>query len=143
MVIEFPIIILIGVLGAIFSWARIPWSPYTNLVGGAIFLGGWLFHLRCHRLHKQAHEHSGHIERLITTGMFSKMRHPLYLGLMMMYLGLAIAWGIVWMVPASLFFAGLTVMTAVQEEKFLLSKFGARYEEYMKDVPWRFIPRIF
>ena len=60
-----------------------------------------------------------------------------------MYLGLAIAWGIVWMLPASLLFAALTVMTAVQEEKLLLSKFGAGYEEYMQNVPWRFISRLF
>ena len=60
-----------------------------------------------------------------------------------MYLGLAIAWGIVWMFPASLFFAAQTVMTAVKEEEFLLSKFGAGYEEYMQNVPWRFIPRLF
>jgi protein-S-isoprenylcysteine O-methyltransferase Ste14 len=143
MVIEFPLIVIIGILGEIFSWAKIPGSPYSNLFGGALFLGGLILHAYCHRVHKQAHEQSQHIERLVTTGMFAKMRHPMYLSLILMYLGLAIAWGIVWMSPASLFFAALTVMTAVQEEKFLLSKFGAGYEEYMQNVPWRFIPRLF
>jgi protein-S-isoprenylcysteine O-methyltransferase Ste14 len=143
MVIEFPIIIIIGIVGSIFSWAKIPWSPYSNLFGGALFLVGFILHAHCHRLHKQAHEQSQHIERLVTTGVFSKVRHPLYLGLILMYLGLTVAWGIVWMLPASLFFAAQTVMTAVAEEKFLLSKFGAGYEEYMQNVPWRFIPGLF
>ena len=143
MVIEWPIIIIIGILGEIFSWVRIPLSPYSKFVGGAILLGGWIFHAYCHRAHKQAHEQSQHIERLVTTGVFAKMRHPMYLSLILMYLGLAIAWGIVWMFPASLFFTAQTVMTAVKEEKFLLSKFGAGYEKYMQDVPWRFIPRLF
>ena len=143
MVIEFPIIVIIGILGEVCSWAKIPWSPYSNLAGGAVFLGGWIFHAYCHRAHKQAHEGSEHIEGLVTTGVFAKIRHPMYVSLMLMYLGLAIAWGVAWMLPASLFFSALTVMTATKEEEFLLDKFGLHYEEYMQAVPWRFIPKIF
>jgi protein-S-isoprenylcysteine O-methyltransferase Ste14 len=143
MVIEFPIIVIIGILGELCSWTRIPWSPYSNLAGGAIFLGGWIFHLYCHRVHKQAHDHSQHIEGLVTPGVFSKMRHPMYLSLMLMYLGLAIAWGILWMLPASLLFSAITVLIAIREEEFLLRKFGHQYEQYMQAVPWRFIPKIF
>lgn len=143
MAIEFPIIIIIGILGEVFSWARIPWSPYSNLLGGALFLWGWLFHAYCHRAHKQAHEGSEHIEELVTTGVFSAVRHPLYLGLLLMYLGLAIAWGIVWMLIPSLLFSALTVLTAIKEEEVLLDRFGSRYEEYMRAVPWRFIPKVF
>jgi hypothetical protein len=58
MVIEFPIIVIIGILGEIFSWLRIPWPPYSNLVNGAILIGGWIFHAYCHRIHKQAHKQS-------------------------------------------------------------------------------------
>jgi protein-S-isoprenylcysteine O-methyltransferase Ste14 len=142
MVIEFPIIVIIGILGEIGSWVRIPWSPYSNLVGGAIFLGGLILHARCHRVHKQAHEHSEHIEGLVTTGVFSIVRHPMYMSLMLMYLGLAIAWGVVWMLVPSLLFSALTVMTAIKEEEFLLQSLGHQYEQYMKEVPWRFIPKI-
>jgi protein-S-isoprenylcysteine O-methyltransferase Ste14 len=143
MVIEWPIIIIIGILGEIFSWVRIPLSPYSNLVGGAILLGGWMFHVYCHRVHKQAHEQSQQIEELVTTGVFSKVRHPMYLSLILMYLGLAIAWGVVWMLLPSLFFSVLTVLTTIKEEEFLLRRFGHQYEEYMQAVPWRLIPKIF
>jgi protein-S-isoprenylcysteine O-methyltransferase Ste14 len=143
MVLEWPIIVIMGILGEIFSWAKIPFSPYTNIVGGAMFLGGWIFHAYCHRVHKQAHEQPQHVEGLVTTSVFSAMRHPLYLGLILMYLGVAIAWGVVWMLIPSLLFSALTVMTAIKEEKFLLEKFGRQYEDYMKKVPWRFIPKIF
>jgi protein-S-isoprenylcysteine O-methyltransferase Ste14 len=143
MVTEWPIMIIIGILGEICSWARMPWSPYSNLVGGAILLGGLIFHAYCHRVHKQAHARSQHIEGLVTTGMFSQMRHPMYSSLILMYLGLAIAWGILWMLPASLLFSALTVLTAIKEEEFLLDKFGPHYEEYKHAVPWRFIPKIF
>jgi protein-S-isoprenylcysteine O-methyltransferase Ste14 len=143
MAIEFPIIVIIGILGEVFSWDKIPWSPYSNLVGGAVFLGGWVFHAYCHRAHKQAHEGSDRIEGLVATGVFAKIRHPMYVSLLLIYLGLAIAWGVVWMLPASLLFSGLTVMTAIKEEGYLLDKFGRGYEEYMRAVPWRFIPKIF
>jgi protein-S-isoprenylcysteine O-methyltransferase Ste14 len=143
MVIEWPIIIIIGILGEIFSWVRIPLSPYSNFVGGAILLGGWIFHTYCHRDHKQAHEQSQQIEGLATTGVFSKMRHPMYLSLILMYLGLAIAWGVVWMLLPTLLFSAVTVLVAIKEEEFLLRKFGHQYEEYMQAVPWRFIPKIF
>ena len=143
MVIEWPIIIIIGILGEIFSWATIPFSPYSNFVGGAILLGGLIFHAYCHKAHKQAHEQSQQIEVLVTTGVFSTMRHPMYLSLILMYLGLVIAWGVVWMFLPSLLFSVLTVLTAIKEEKVLLSKFGHQYEEYMEAVPWRLIPKIF
>ena len=143
MVIEWPIIIVIGILGEIFSWIRIPLSPYSNFSGGAILLGGLIFHAYCHKVHKQAHEQSQQIEGLVTTGVFSKMRHPMYLSLILMYLGLAIAWGIVWMLLPSLLFSALTVLTTIKEEEFLLERFGHQYEEYMQAVPWRLIPRIF
>lgn len=143
MAIEWPIIVTVGVLGEIFSWGRLPLSPYSNVVGGAIFLGGWALHVYCHNVHKQAHEQSQQIDRLVTTGPLSVIRHPLYLGLMLMYLGFAIAWGVVYMLLPAFFFSALTVLIAIKEEAFLLQKFGRQYQEYMQDVPWRFIPRIF
>jgi protein-S-isoprenylcysteine O-methyltransferase Ste14 len=143
MAMEWPIIIIIGILGEIFSWVKIPLSPYSNFAGGAILLGGWIFHAHCHRVHKQAHKQTQRIEGLVTTGVFSRMRHPMYLSLILMYLGLAIAWGVVWMLLASLLFSALTMLTAIKEEEFLLRRFGHEYEEYIHRVPWRLIPKIF
>jgi len=143
MVVDWPIIIGTGLLGEIFSWGHLPLSPYSNFFGGAIFLGGWLFHQYCHRAHKQAHEQPAQIDHLVTTGVFATIRHPMYLSLILMYLGTAIAWGISWMLIPSLCFAVLTIFSALKEEAFLLEKFGSQYERYMQTVPWRFIPKIF
>ena len=143
MAIEWPIIVIVGVLGEIFSWGKLPMSPYSNVAGVAIFLGGWVLHVYCHKVHKQAHEQSQQIDVLITTGPFSKIRHPMYLSLVLMYLGVAIAWGVEYMLLPAFFFSALTVLIAIKEEAFLVQKFGRQYREYMQDVPWRFIPRIF
>ena len=143
MVIEWPIIIITGILGELFSWERIPLSPYSNFSGGAILLGGLIFHAYCHRAHKQAHEQSQQIEGLVTTGIFSKIRHPMYLSLILMFLGLATTWGILWMLLPAFLFSAVTVLTVIEEEEFLIQKFGHQYEEYTRAVPWRLIPKIF
>jgi protein-S-isoprenylcysteine O-methyltransferase Ste14 len=43
----------------------------------------------------------------------------------------------------AIIFAILHVLTALREEKNLLERFGREYEEYMRRVPWKFIPRVF
>jgi protein-S-isoprenylcysteine O-methyltransferase Ste14 len=67
----------------------------------------------------------------------------MYLSLILMYLGLAIAWGIVGMLLPSILFSALIVLTAIKEEEFLLQRFGREYKEYKNKVPWRLIPKIF
>jgi protein-S-isoprenylcysteine O-methyltransferase Ste14 len=143
MLIEWPIIIVVGLLGELLAWPRIPMFPYSNFIGVAIFAGGWIFHQCCHKAHKQAHAQSNDIEGLVTAGVFGRIRHPMYLSLILMYLGLAISWGVAWMLFPAVFFSAVTVLIAIQEEEFLLQKFGPQYEEYQRRVPWRLLPGIF
>jgi protein-S-isoprenylcysteine O-methyltransferase Ste14 len=143
MIIEWPILLLIGVLGELLSWAKLPFFPFSNAVGGIIFVAALVLHAHCHQLHEQAHEQSGEIEKLVTTGIFTKIRHPMYLSLVLMYLGAAIAWGVVWMLIPALLFSAVTVLVAIKEESFLKNQFGPEYVEYLQKVPWRFIPGVF
>ena len=54
--IEWPILIIIAVLGVVFSWSKIPFFPYSNIIGGIVFISGMAFHKHCHKVHLQAHE---------------------------------------------------------------------------------------
>lgn len=139
---EFAIVVIVGILGAIQEWAVLPFSPYSNVLGGALFVAGALLHGRCHKVHRQAHERDEQIEALVTTGVFSKLRHPMYSSLILMYLGLALVWGVSWMLLPATVFSVDTVMVAFREEDYLLKKFGPEYREYMRTVPWRFIPHV-
>jgi protein-S-isoprenylcysteine O-methyltransferase Ste14 len=47
------------------------------------------------------------------------------------------------MLIPSLIFSALTVLIAIKEERLLLQRLGEQYKEYMQEVPWRFIPKIF
>jgi protein-S-isoprenylcysteine O-methyltransferase Ste14 len=143
MAVEWPTLIIVALLGEIFSWSKIPFSPYSNIIGGIVLVGAWMFHAYCHRAHHRAHNQSSSIESVVSTGIFGRIRHPMYLSLILMYFGFAIAWGVLWIFLPAFLFSILTVLTALREEEFLAQKLGSHYEEYMRSVPWRFIPRIF
>ena len=67
----------------------------------------------------------------------------MYLGLILMYFGLAVGWGVIWMLIPAALSSALVIMTAVKGEAYLSNKLGSQYQEYMRIVPWRFIPKIF
>ncbi len=76
---------------------------------------------------------------LVTTGVYARIRHPIYTAFLLLFLGAAATWPC----PLSLGAAvlapiGLTIQ-AVREERYLLGRFGERYREYLQ-VTGRFLP---
>ncbi len=80
---------------------------------------------------------------MVTTGIYSKVRHPGYLGVILMYLGASLWFESLVPILIALLFSGLHVLTALKEEEYLLRKFGDDYRRYMERVRWRFIPGLF
>ena len=79
---------------------------------------------------------------MITEGMFSKVRHPIYLGAMLVYLGV---------LCLTLSFLGAVVFLFVMlvyqwlakhEEKLMLGIFGDTYRDYIQRVPM-WVPKVF
>jgi protein-S-isoprenylcysteine O-methyltransferase Ste14 len=90
---------------------------------------------------------SGQNERLIATdlnieGPYALTRNPLYLGNLLITLGLcAIAHDPILAALAAILFAAQYRAIIAAEEAFLREKFGARFDEYASRVP-RFWPRL-
>ena len=141
--IEYILLIGTGILGLFFSWSKLPFSPMLNIIGGILILSGFLFHVYSERNHKQAHEKSADIVKIVNSGVFSKIRHPLYLSAIIINLGIALAFGVVLTFLVALGSIFHWIMTALKEEEFLLQKFGEGYRQYKKNVRWRFLPGIF
>lgn len=81
-------------------------------------------------------------DTLNTTGMYSLLRHPLYLGNFLMWLGIGMLTGNLWFVIAfCLFYWVYYERIMFAEEQFLRNKFGQQYLEWSKDVP-AFIPNF-
>lgn len=81
---------------------------------------------------------------LIVSGPFAHVRNPLYVGNILMYLGLGVmsfAFFPYLQIIALMFFALQYHLIVKEEEGYLSKTFGKEYQEYLKNVP-RFIPRI-
>ncbi|HEX6308562.1 MAG TPA: isoprenylcysteine carboxylmethyltransferase family protein [Longimicrobiales bacterium] len=114
------------------------------LAGAALALTGALFaawaKARLGKLFSpQLGIQEGH--RLITSGPYAVVRHPMYLGLIDFIVGSALYWND----PALLMVAGLFVLYfAVQsriEEQFFAAHFGREWQEYRARTP-RLFPRV-
>jgi protein-S-isoprenylcysteine O-methyltransferase Ste14 len=77
-------------------------------------------------------------DRLVRTGAYARLRHPLYLAGMMIFTfqpDITRSWLVVAALADAYFIFG-----ALVEERRLIRRFGEEYRAYMREVP-RFIPR--
>ena len=87
---------------------------------------------------KQIHGAKG---ELVTTGLYSRMRHPQYSGLFLITVGMFIQWPTlvtVAMWPVLMF---MYYRLAVREEREMEAAFGERYMDYKREVSM-FLPRL-
>jgi protein-S-isoprenylcysteine O-methyltransferase Ste14 len=81
---------------------------------------------------------------LVISGPFGHVRNPLYVGNILMYLGLGIMSMALFpylQIFAILFFIVQYDFIVKEEEGFLEKKFGSDYQKYLQNVP-RFFPRL-
>lgn len=77
---------------------------------------------------------------VVATGIYARLRHPRYLGMMLSWAGAVLLSGstrLLWLVAG---FTVLAVLATKLEERELLNRLGAAYADYRRRVP-RFIPR--
>jgi protein-S-isoprenylcysteine O-methyltransferase Ste14 len=79
---------------------------------------------------------------LVTTGIYGTIRHPSYLGLIVMMLG----WALAFRSLLGVVLAALTIMPLIarmnSEEALLADQFGAEYAAYRART-WRLIPGLY
>ena len=92
-------------------------------------------------------QYSVHVEtsdthNLVTTDIYGVVRHPAYLGLTCLFVGIPLSmgsWGgIIFAVAGGI---PAIIYRIVLEEKFLNEWFGRQYEEY-KEKTWRLVPYL-
>jgi len=80
-------------------------------------------------------------QKVITTGPYSIVRHPMYLGALIILFGVPLAlgswWGLLLLIPFALIF----IIRLLDEEK-LLSENLPGYDEYHQKVRYRLIPLL-
>jgi protein-S-isoprenylcysteine O-methyltransferase Ste14 len=81
-------------------------------------------------------------QRVISTGSYGVVRHPMYLGGTLLFIGGPLLLGSVYGLAMGLLLAIILVVRSLGEEEMLKQEFEG-YNEYMKRVQWRLIPLVF
>jgi len=81
-------------------------------------------------------------QRVISTGPYAIVRHPLYVALAVTTLGMALALGSYWAALLVVPTVALLVWRLADEEAYLVDDLPG-YSEYEKQVRWRLLPGIF
>jgi protein-S-isoprenylcysteine O-methyltransferase Ste14 len=82
-------------------------------------------------------------ERLLEVGPYQYVRHPIYLGVIVALVGLAIALGSIWGVVATLvLFVPISIYRARLEEVAIAKRFGERWPNYVQDT-YFLVPPIY
>jgi protein-S-isoprenylcysteine O-methyltransferase Ste14 len=124
-----------------FAWSTVP--AYINVLGDLLVVLGLYF---VFLVFKENSFTSGIIEvasgqRVISTGPYALVRHPMYIGALVMLAGVPLAlgsrWGLLALVPMTL----VIVFRLIDEEKFL-AKNLAGYSDYQSRVRHRLLPLI-
>lgn len=80
-------------------------------------------------------------QALISTGIYGRVRHPMYTFVTCLYFGTPLAlgsyWGLAFTIPAILIFA-----LRIRDEEKLLEEELLGYRDYMRKVPHRLVPGV-
>jgi protein-S-isoprenylcysteine O-methyltransferase Ste14 len=111
------------------------------LSGAALVLAGEAVRLwAVHHIGVISRTRSDRLGPLISTGPFSLVRNPLYLGNLALWAGFAVSARLLWMAPLILVVLGLEYHAIVRwEEQLLTARLGDSYRAYAARVP-RWIP---
>ena len=118
--------------------------PFGVSVGGAVvFLLGYLLYAEVMRentyLSRTIEVEAG--QRVVDTGLYGVVRHPMYLATLILFLSMPIVLGSLWALPIFCFYPVLIVKRIGNEEEVLLRELDG-YAEYRMRVRYRLIPFV-
>ena len=110
----------------------------TIFIGLFIFLLGSILYFKWEFFWDKAYH-----GQLVTDGIFSYIRHPHYTSLLIIGYGLALFFTSTVTLLLATIAVPLMILSILDEEKLLLKQYGDEYKKFMKQTPWRLIPKIF
>jgi protein-S-isoprenylcysteine O-methyltransferase Ste14 len=134
-------LIVFSALDRRFAWSHMP--PYVALAGDALVVLGWLaiFFVFKENTFTSATIELAPDQKVISTGPYALVRHPMYAGALVMLLGIPIALGSWWGVLVTVAIMPALIWRLFEEEKFLARNL-AGYLEYQNKVRYRLIPLV-
>ena len=124
-----------------FGWSNIPFSMV--LITDFVILLGYLIIFSVFKQNSYASRvvEVDNNQKVISTGLYSMVRHPMYIGVMIMFIPTPIALGSYWgLIPMGTIPVALVLR--ILNEETVLSKELPGYEEYCQKTKYRLIPFI-
>lgn len=109
----------------------------VRVAGSGLFLAGAAMFLACAG---QVYYHKFAGKGVVLRGLYSRIRHPQYLGLALTGMGLSILWPRFLVVALWALMVGVYYLLARDEQGRMLRQFGERYRSYM-DRTGMFLPK--
>ncbi|RTL85060.1 MAG: isoprenylcysteine carboxylmethyltransferase family protein [Hyphomicrobiales bacterium] len=134
-------LVLVGSLDHRMAWSSLPAS--LVLAGDALVALGWMIFLKVFSENSFA---SATVElapdqKVVATGPYAHVRHPMYAGAFIMLIGVPLALGSWWALLISAAMMSTLVWRLLAEERFLSAHLPG-YCDYQAKVPDRLIPKI-
>ena len=132
-------ILIVPSLDHRFGWSNVP--LYIVIIGDILVVLGFflVFLVFKENTFAAATIEIATDQKVITTGPYSMVRHPMYSGALIMLVGTPLAlgswWGLLVLIPFTL----IIILRLLDEEKFLSQKLTG-YNEYCQKVRYRLIP---
>jgi protein-S-isoprenylcysteine O-methyltransferase Ste14 len=139
--IAFIALVVLPPLDVRFGWSSVPW--YIPVFGDALIVVSFYVFYLVSKVNTYA---AGNIrveegQKVISTGLYRLVRHPMYFGALILAVGTPLALGSWWTLLLVPLFLPILYFRIANEEKVLLRDLRG-YEEYRNKVRYRLIPYI-
>jgi len=126
-------------LGIIFIREELSfWDCISIAIGGILTIIFIVSLVSTHKI-EQTHMKPNDVDKLITKGLYSIVRHPNFTGIICMNFAYLFFFRTLWLIPPICVFFVLWYFEARFEESVLITKFGEEYRNYMKTTGMFFL----
>jgi protein-S-isoprenylcysteine O-methyltransferase Ste14 len=134
-------LIVVPALDKRFGWSHMP--PAVAIAGDVVMALGWIaiYFVFRENSYTSATIEMAADQKVISTGPYARVRHPMYAGALPMLLGIPLALGSWWGVLPFLVITPALIWRIFDEENFL-TKNLAGYGAYKQKVRYRLIPHF-
>jgi protein-S-isoprenylcysteine O-methyltransferase Ste14 len=134
-------LLVVSALDRRFGWSQM--SPGWALAGDGLVAIGWLaiYFVFRENSFSSATIELAEDQRVISTGPYARLRHPMYAGALVMFTGIPIALGSWWGLLVVVAMVPALIWRLLDEEKFLARNLTG-YAGYQGSVRYRLIPWV-
>lgn len=124
-------------LEVMFGWQGNPHFGPFHLLSSVFIAGGFILLAASWKVLYEAQRH----QQLATTGPYARLRHPQYLGFILIMFGFLLQWPTLVTLVMFPILVFMYARLALREEQEVRAQFGEQYDRYASRTP-RFVPRF-